>query len=102
MLSEIKEGAGNTLRGSSAHEAGAASGTPRGRREKPKARRVSHNKELAAVALGAVPLAAGLGGLLGSGPPPGTPTAGAATGTEVGIAAPPEAPFEGSATEDGP
>ena len=106
MSSKIEEGTQNTLQGPLAQKAGAASETRKGRQERPKAPRVSHNRELAAVALGAVSLAAGLGGLLGSGPDPAAPTGGAATGSEVGSAAPPEARvearFEGSATEDGP
>ncbi len=101
MSSKTEEGTRSTLQNSPAHKTGAASGTRKGRQERPKAPRVSRNRELAAVALGAVSLAAGLGGLLGSGPDPGAPTGSAATGSEAVTPAPPEARFEGSAAENG-
>lgn len=105
MASKTEEGTQSTPKDSPARKAGAASGTRKGRQERPKAPRVSRNRELAAVALGAVSLATGLGGLLGSGPDPGAPTGSAATGSEVATPAPPEARvearFEGSAALNG-
>lgn len=87
-------------------EEGAPGGTRKDGRGRPKAPRVSRGRELAAVALGAVSLAAGLGGLLGSGPGPRAASppaaAGGEAGGEVAIAAPSGARVGGSAAQDDP